>query len=98
MNLNAILEEAGALLNMDVDVASSSIYFVKFRKFANDAVRIISKRFKENRKEVVDLDEENCLYKNLNKDLELKAEYYGLIEDFFDTYINKRFCSKIVKK
>ncbi len=43
-------------------------------------------------------EEEYKIQQNLNKDLELKAEYYGLIEDFFDTYKNKRFCSKIVKK
>ena len=80
MNLNAILEEAGALLNMDVDVASSSIYFVKFRKFANDAVRIISKRFKENRSEVVDLDEENCFDLGYLNRTPLKIEKIMLVD------------------
>ena len=68
MNLNAILEDACALLNLGVDSASSDLYFNKFRLFANDATRTISKRFKQNRREVVKLDDEYCFdVRDLNR-------------------------------
>lgn len=83
MNLNAILEDTGAILNLGIDVASSSIYFTKFRLFANDAVRIISKRFKQNRKEVVDLDEENCFELSALNRTVLKIELIKTNDDRF---------------
>lgn len=81
MNLNAIIEEAGALLNLGIDSSSLSAYYIKFRKFANDAVRIISKRFKQNRREVANLDEENCFeLEDLNRTV-LKIEKIEYVDD-----------------
>lgn len=86
MNLNAILEEAGAMLNLGIDVASSQVYFVRFRKYANDAVRLIAKRFKENRREVVDLDEENCFDLGYLNRTPLKIEKIMLVDKEFPLY------------
>lgn len=86
MNLNAILEEAGALLNLGIDVASSQVYFVRFRKYANDAVRLIAKRFKENRRDVVDLDEENCFDLGYLNRTPLKIEKIMLVDKEFPLY------------
>ena len=42
-------------------------------------------------------EEEYKIQQNLNKELNIKAEYYGEAEDKFNLFKNKRYVSKIIK-
>ena len=60
MNLNEIISDAVAILGLGTESTSGSVYRREFTRFANDAVFLISRRFRQARTEEVRLDEERC--------------------------------------
>lgn len=60
MNLNEIISDATAILGLGTDSNSGSVYRREFTRFANDAIILISRRFRQSRTEKVTLDGEHC--------------------------------------
>lgn len=64
MNLNEIISDALAILDYGTESTSVDRYRREFTRFANDAVLLISRRFKQSRTEKMSLDEEFCFSLN----------------------------------
>lgn len=60
MNLSEIISDATAILGLGTESTSGSVYMREFTRFANDAILLISRRFKQFRTEKMSLDEEHC--------------------------------------
>ncbi len=60
MNLNEIISDATAILGLGTDSNSGSVYLREFTRFANDAIFLISRRFRQARTEKVPIDAEHC--------------------------------------
>ena len=58
MNLHELCAEALGLLHLGSEASTVSFYFNEFRKFANDAVINISRKFRQTRTERVKLSDE----------------------------------------
>ena len=56
MNLHEIVADTLALLHLGTEASTTSAYTPEFRKFANDAIIEISRRFRQTRTEIVELD------------------------------------------
>ena len=60
MNLNEIISDALAILGLGTESTSIRVYMREFTRFANDAVLLISRRFRQSRTEKMSLDDEHC--------------------------------------
>lgn len=60
MNLSEIISDTIAILGLGTESTSGSVYQREFTRFANDAIFLISRRFKQSRTEKMSLDEEKC--------------------------------------
>lgn len=59
MNLNEIISDTLAILGLGTESTSINAYMREFTRFANDAVLLISRRFKQTRTDKVSLDGEH---------------------------------------
>ena len=67
MNLFGIMMDAAAELRLGVDTATITHYRPEFRMYANDAIFVISDKFRQTRKEPVTLDSD-CVFKTTDLD------------------------------
>lgn len=58
MNLNEIIQDTLSILRLGTESSSNDTYRREFTRYANDAIAIISRRFKQTRTDKVDLDDE----------------------------------------
>lgn len=60
MNLNEILSDTIAILGLGTESTSGNVYMREFTRYANDAIQLISRRFRQSRTETLPLDDEHC--------------------------------------
>lgn len=60
MNLNEIIQDTLAILRLGTEASATESYRREFTRYANDAIAIISQRFKQTRIDVVPVDDDSC--------------------------------------
>jgi len=58
MNLNEIIQDTLSILRLGTESSSNDVYRREFTRSANEAIAIISRRFKQTRTDTVSLDDE----------------------------------------
>ena len=60
MNLSEIIQDTLAILRLGTEASATETYRREFTRYANDAITIISQKFKQTRIETVPVDDDSC--------------------------------------